>query len=836
MTQPSSLLPIGLLLALVGIAAAPLAARAQLPGPSDVPSAARVSGTVVSAETGVPVPGVTVEAEGARHRTSTNARGAFNLSGLPSHDGGVSLVFTRIGFETDRRSVSVSDGGTARVEVRLTPRAIELDPVAILLERTRMVGDPLVSTGIPGSAFVLERADLDATRLAFANVHDALRRVPGVTVYDEEGYGLRPHIGLRGAGAERSSNVTLMEDGVLIAPAPYSAPAAYYFPTLGRMDAIEVRKGASQVRYGPRTLGGAVNLVSSAIPDRRSWLVDVAGGRDAMVRARARVGDAGDRMGWLIEGYRIGTDGFKELEGGGSTGFETRDLVGRLRFNTDRAAARYQELELKLGVSDHVSDETYLGLTEEDFRARGTMRYAASGEDVMRADHQLLQARYLLRPGARTDVVVTAYDHNFDRNWYKLNDVDGVGISAVLADPDGFTAEMAALRGAGSSDLPLNVRANNRSYAVRGIQATFGFRSEKARAAAHALEIGVRIHADEEDRLQWDDAYRMDGGGMVRISEGTPGTQANRLNEARAVALFVQDEIRLGRWALVPGLRYETVAFTRTDWSGSDPDRTGEATVRENDVSALIPGLGVTWEWSPRTHVFAGVHRGFGPPGPGADRETRPESSVNWEAGLRVRRPAVGLDLTGFFSDYDNILGRATLATGESGSGDLFNGGAVAVWGVEAAADADAGGVWGRGVQLPVRVAYTYTHATFRSEFASSFGPWGDVGVGDRLPYLPEHVLSGNLGAEDAGWAVGIGWNAATRMRTEAGRGPIAQDSAADAFLVFDLTGRFDLAPGASLYGAVQNLTDERYVVSRRPAGARPGLPRTFVLGLRVER
>ena len=84
-----------------------------------------------------------------------------------------------------------------------------------------------------GSAAVVDLVQLE--QFEFDDIHRILQTVSGVYVREEDGYGLRPNIGLRGATTERSSKVAIMEDGVLIAPAPYAAPAAYYFPLVSRM-------------------------------------------------------------------------------------------------------------------------------------------------------------------------------------------------------------------------------------------------------------------------------------------------------------------------------------------------------------------------------------------------------------------------------------------------------------------------------------------------------------------------------------------------------------------------------------------------------------------------
>src|SRR6056297_2734836 len=151
--------------------------------------------------------------------------------------------------------------------------------------------------------------------------------------------------------------------------------------------------------------------------------------------------------------------------------------------------------------------------------------------------------------------------------------------------------------------------------------------------------------------------------------------------------------------------------------------------------------------------LFRSVHRGFGSPGPGSDDETEAEKSVNYEVGTRLGSGSTSFEVTGFFSNYDNILGVSTLSTGGDGTGEAFNGGAVHALGLELSASVDplAGGA--SALRMPIRVSGTLSRATFQTAFESDFDPWGEVTEGDRLPYLPTLQGFVSVGLERGPWS-----------------------------------------------------------------------------------
>ena len=782
-----------------------------------------LDGEVVS-PAGHPVAGAEVvlqPAAGPALTVSSDDAGRFTLSGL--EPGEYRLAARAIGFSPVEQELTVAAGRSFDVRLILPE---------IVRERVNVVGDASLVEKIPGSAYVIDRREMEKVKLATDDIHQMLRQIPGLNIQEEEGYGLRPNIGMRGTGTDRNSKITMMEDGVLVAPAPYAAPAAYYSPTAGRMESLEVRKGSSQVKYGPITTGGVLNYVSTSIPSAFQLRSTLAGGGDAARKITAGVGDSYGNVGWLLETFQFRNNGFKQLDGGGDTGVELSDYLAKFRVNTTPNEALYQEVEIKVGRTEQTGDETYLGLTDADFQGTPLRRYAASQVDILDATHEQYQVRHFLAR-RNWDVTTLAYRNDFHRAWYKLESVLGSGLAGVLRSPELNTERMAVLQGGDSVANALIVRNNNRTYYGAGAQSILGLSLSRGQVR-HQVELGVRYHQDEEDRFQQDDGYQMLGGRMILTQTGAPGSQANQIVGASAVAGFISDTITWGKWSASPGLRYESIDLDSTTYARTDPGRSGATTIVTTDVNAVIPGVGLSYTARPGLSLFGGVHKGFAPPGPGAADGTEVEHSVNYEVGTRVQRGDAGTEVIGFFNNYGNLLGRDTLASGGTGEGQLFNGGKAQVYGLEASAHWNPAKEWGWASALPIRLAYTLTHAEFRTSFQSQFAPWGNVQVGDELPYVPRHQFCVSVETDHQTWRARLESFYVDRMRTLAGQAAYVAAESTDSYFVMNVSGEHKLREGATLFASVQNLADNVYIVGRHPAGVRPGLPRLIQAGLKI--
>lgn len=680
-----------------------------------------------------------------------------------------------------------------------------------------------------GSAHALREKDLE--RFEYDDPHAILRSVPGVYVREEDGFGLRPNIGMRGALSDRSKKVTLMEDGVLFGPAPYSAPAAYYFPIMTRMSSVRVIKGPSAIVYGPHTVAGAIDLVTAPIPDGEHVYADLSMGAYLTRKGHIRASASGERLGILIEGVHLGSDGFKTIDGlpDQNTGFWRNELMLKARALLPTEDVMPQELELKLGFANEQSNETYVGLTDEDFAADPYRRYASSAADRMDWTRTQVVLTHRAQMGDTVNLTSNLYRHDLTRAWNRVQGLRGASVFDVLTNPDTPLNQLylGVLRGeipASTDSETILIGPNDRTYVSQGFQTKLDWRP-KTGPITHRIEVGARLHYDSIDRLHTQSGFNLVDGELT--PDGNP-VETTTINEAHtfALALWAADAATWGPVTLSAGVRAESIQSRLADELADQ--RAGIT------QQVVLPGGGAFVALPADFGVFAGLYQGFSPIPPGQSENVTPEKSINAEWGVRYSPGrALRVEAIGFFNAYSNLSNVCTFSTGcvADAIDQQFDAGQATIAGLEVFSQAD--GKVGD-VVIPARIAYTFTRATFANSFESADPIFQSVREGDTLPYVPEHQLNASIGAE---WKF-VGGNIAgtyiDSMREVAGSGPPGEGEATDRAFLLDASLNVMPLSWLTIYGVGRNLLDMSYIAARRPFGARPGAPLMVSAGVKA--
>ena len=709
---------------------------------------------------------------------------------------------------------------------------------------------PLTVTGIapdafilPGSAAIIEGEEFRSK--GYTNIKQIAANTPGVFIRDEDGFGNFPNISIRGVDGNRSAKVTLMEDGILTAPSPYSSPNAYYAPKSGRMSGIEFLKGSSQVMYGPHTTGGVINFLSTPIPTGgQQFFSRLTAGSYGNFFNQTWLGgttmtEAG-RVGALVELHTQLSDGYRLIDGvGRRSGFTLTEPMVKLAW--EPKGALRQRLELKVGQTDFEADESYAGLTEADLRADPDRRYGSSRFDHHVAEHWRTYLKWIAEPDKSLRLESSLYYNKFDRNWDKLDGLTtttGATLRTNVAEALADASSLAILRGDlfGGNDGAFYTNDAVRNHEAYGWQGSVR-KQFAAGEVRHELVAGLRLHRDSAGGSNQRTTYVVDDG---VIGAGTKGAVTSAgFQETLAAAVFVEDAIRLGPLTLRPGVRYEFLDMANTSSGGA---------YTPVDSEMVMGGLGFTYELGAKSTVFGGVYRGGSAANPsGYAAGTRSEESLGKELGLRHRERATSWEVTLFHTDFNHLIAPVVGVAG-GGLMPVTNGGGATSYGLEALIRHDLAGAQGGGFALPAYAGVTWTRARFGdiegSRLGNSAGLFAGASNGNAIPYVPEWKLSAGIGFETGPWGGsldlsyysatwGTGYNAGPRLVDGSGAlaNPSTLDGKVDGLLTVDLNLRYQLTKAFKLVGGVQNLLDKRAIISRAPLGARANAPRTLFFG-----
>ena len=605
-------------------------------------------------ETGQPVPGglVGIEREGARTRKAVTGRdGAFCLDEVSP--GGMRLTVSLMGYSSHVEEIALAPGAALDLEIALRSDPIQLAPVEILGE------SPLVNRKRTGTVSKLPPRTVELIRPV--GTQELLELLPGINGYADDGFGnSRLSIGIRGLNPRRSSRVLILEDGVPIQPALYVYPNAYYNPPSERIDAMEVVKGSSAVRFGPQTMGGVINYTTRRPDGTRGMVNQLAAGGNGYYSLYSE---------WRgLGGGRTASDAQLLYKHG--NGFRDNNTFDQLNgtVKTQVRLSNRKVLYLKLNGNLESSNATYTGLTEYSFRTDPA--FNPKEHDVFDVRRASLDLMYTSRITPDLAANTTLYLNAFDRRWWREDDIF-VRASALetgdLTPVPYYQGGDLVRVGGGAGNFGIL-----RTFYVGGVAQDYTLQHTVAGHAARA-EAGARAHWE-----RFVDDRKIGGAPDAREGvyyTGTPGDPGDPVKivgqshhyETAALALYARERVEWGRWTLSPGARFEIFEQERVD-------RLRGAILADKLSWVLLPGLGVNYQRG-AVNLFAGVHRGYTPPSSGAllitnfgqdagsgGLDLKPEKSWNLEAGVRSRGPALTLEACAFLLRIEDLVaaGRGT--------------------------------------------------------------------------------------------------------------------------------------------------------------------------------
>ena len=740
---------------------------------------------------------------GDERHVAASGDGTFTVGELAPGD--YELTATSDGFAVTVQRVSVRAGETRRFALQLRVGGMTEDVVVVAGE---IAGSHGRLRRLPGSVDIVDRETLENSRVMTTS--EALRKVAGVHVRDEEGFGLRPNIGIRGLNPTRSTKVLLLEDGIPLTYAPYGDNASYYHPPIDRFERLEVLKGGAQIAYGPQTIGGAINYLTPRPPTQRTGSLTLMGGNRDYFNGHGSYGATLGRTGFLFDYMRKQGDGARE-----NLNFKLNDVNGKVVQGIGAA----QTLTFRGNYYSEDSNVTYSGLRQDEYLA--DPRANPFRNDFFYADRYGASATHAFAMSGNAAMTTNVYWSSFRRHWWRQSSNSAQRPNDAGDPRCGGMVNLSSTCGN---------EGRLRQYYAWGVEPRLTMH-HRAFGVASETDFGVRAHFENQDRLQ-------QNGDTPTARTGVLVESNVRTNAAYAG--FVQNRFLFGGWTVTPGVRFEHVQYGRTNRLGN----AGAGVAGETELTRVIPGIGVSHTTGEQVTVFAGVHRGFAPPrtediisNGGGVVDLDPELRWNYEAGVRSSvRPGVSVDATLFRMDYENQIVPASLAGGIGAT--LTNGGETLHQGLELRAQVDSAPITGSAHDVFVRFSYTYLPvAEFEGARFSSIPGFGSAAVsGNRLPYAPEQMAT-----------VGVGYaHAAFDARVEAVRtsdqftddlntvAPTAdgQRGAIPGYTVWNAALNYTVGR-STLFVTVKNLFDELFIVDRT-RGILPGSPRLVQAGVRL--
>lgn len=271
---------------------------------------AQISGRVLDADQGFGLPGANIYIVELQRGTVTDVDGDFRMTRVG--DGTYTLQVTYIGYQDFETTLTVENGASEFQRIQLEDGVLINEEVVVLGDRLRGQARALNQQQNNVNITNIVAAD-QIGRFPDANVGDAMKRIPGITIQVDQG---EARFGLIRGTAPRLNSITVNGERVPSAEAENREVQLDLIPA-DMIQAIEVSKALTPDMDGD-AIGGSVNLVTRGAPPGTRISATLGSGYNFLRNEPMWIGSAvvgnrflDDKLGVILSGsyndHRLGS-------------------------------------------------------------------------------------------------------------------------------------------------------------------------------------------------------------------------------------------------------------------------------------------------------------------------------------------------------------------------------------------------------------------------------------------------------------------------------------------------------------------------------------------------
>jgi Fe(3+) dicitrate transport protein len=498
-------------------------------------------------------------------------------------------------------------------------------------ERMPEIKDNVIYSGKKNEVLKLSNINGNLTN---NNAREIFARIPGVTIWENEGSGIQINVGVRGLSPNRSWELNTRQNGYDISSDVFGYPEAYYNPPLEAVETIALVRGGASLQFGPQ-FGGMLNYILKRETKKKfSFETQNTVGSYGLMSSYNAIGGKFKKFSYYLYNHSRSADGWRE-----NSGYTVRNTHAFVEYrfsDKTKLSAEYTNMDYQMQQSGGLTDEQFNDNPRQSFRNRnwfGTPWNVFSLHlDTKINDKLSSNTTFFGLIGERNSVGFTATPNVED-----------------VINP--------------ASNDYANRRVDRDYYKNFGVE-NRNIYQYKLGKTENNLAFGVRLYQANTNRVQ--EGRGTTGSDFDLTIEGEFARDLDFTT--KNVAVFAENQFKISeQFSVTPGLRYEYINSSADGRFGSNAGN--DIALPNKTISRNQPlfGLGIEYKFR-TTNIYANITQAYRPVlfsdlTPPAvtdviDPNLKDADGYNADFGFRgTYKNYLNFDFSLFYLSYNNRIG-----------------------------------------------------------------------------------------------------------------------------------------------------------------------------------